>query len=178
MKKRPHHIEYSQRIAELVEQYGIPDPGQWASLSPLWGALLGVEGLVWEEREEICRTGKSPAYWEPRREGRTGYAAKIKGDAIIIEEWSAGVKQRHMELSIPVAQWPVRLSWDVPNLVFAQSEVCERAIAEMAKRVFNEEWGPHMVRQADAMRGAIYKVLPESVPAEIKAAKANAKKKR
>lgn len=187
MKKRPHHIEYSKRIAELVEQYGIPAAGEPASLSPLWSALLGsgMGGLTWEDKEEICRTGKSPHLWEPRRDGRTGYAAKIKDDAIIIDEWSAGVKQKHMQIVIPLAQWPMKSGWevatppspfferplghrrsvndlDVVNLAYVQCEICQRAIAEMAKRVFNEDPGPHMARQADAIRKAIYKVLPES----------------
>lgn len=197
MKKRPHRIEYTKRI---VEQHSIPAAGEWASLSPLWGALLGngLEGLDWEEREEICRTGKPPHLWEPHREGRNGYVAKMKGDAIIIVEWCAGVKQDHMQIAIPLAQWPMKLGWCAPNpalegpgiyrrslddlyifnLAYAHSEICQRAIAEMAKRVFGEEWGPHMAWQADAIRKAIYKVLPESAPEGYKAEKPNAKKKK
>lgn len=128
--------------------------------------------------------------------GRNGYVAKVKGDAIIIVEWLAGVKQDHMQMAIPLAQWPMGLGWCAPNpalegpgiyrrsvndfyvanLNYVHFEICQAAIVEMARRVFNEEWGPHMARMADAIRKAIYRVLPDSAPADYKASKAHAKK--
>jgi hypothetical protein len=91
--------------------------------------------------------------WEPvpkpkMRSGREGYSARIKKDIIIVDRWS-GKKQKHMEMQLSIAEWPV--------CPLAQHEIAERMIAEMAKHTFNEDWGPHMDRQADEVVRAINK---------------------
>lgn len=88
---------------------------------------------------------------------------------LLIEVWGAGKKQPHMAMQLHLKYWPITPTYDIYNIALAHYELCYNLRLFMARRVFNEEVDPAQNQlEADKMREAIYKVLPESRPYKLK----------